>query len=194
MTNDQLAAYVPDLVRFEGSVGWMYRDVAGYVTVGIGNLIHDADDAMKFPFVVVNGHGRAATSAEINADFGRVIALARGMMAKAYRAPSGMEIELTDEAIRELAIGRLRSEFLPGLSRLCKGFETFPAPARAALVDLSWNLGLRGLETFGHMLAAVDRRDWAAAAEHCHRRTSRPERNDWCRAKFFEASGATPAT
>lgn len=189
MTDDQLAAFVPALVRWEGSVPWMYRDVLGYVTTAIGYLVHDATEAAKLPFQV---DGRPATAKEIGDDFLRVIALGRGMPAHAYRAYGPPHVELSDAAITALAIGRLRHEFIPGLQRLCPGFDGFPAPAQSALVDMAWNLGVRGLEKFGQVLAAVDRRVWRAAAEHCHRRTSRDERNAWCRAQFLAAAGSPP--
>ncbi len=178
------AIFVPDLIRWEGAVPFMYRDTEGYVTVGIGNLVHDADQACTLPFMTA---GYPSSHAEIQRDFLRVISLARGMAARAYRAPSEPRVELTDVGVSDLAVSRLRREFLPGLARICKGFDGFPGPAQAALVDMAWNVGMRGLETFGHMLAAVDRRDWKGAAESCHRLTSRPERNAWT-ADMFRAA------
>lgn len=37
MTDKQFRAFVPDLVRWEGALRWMYRDSLGYVTVAIGS-------------------------------------------------------------------------------------------------------------------------------------------------------------
>ena len=183
MTDDQLRAFIPDLVRWEGETTWMYRDVLGYVTVGIGELVHDAVHAASFPFEV---DGRRATEKEIGDEFLRVIAMPKGLPADRYRSDE-TRVELPASVVSDLALARLRDEFLPGLVRLLPAFETFPGPAQSALVDLAWNLGLRGLEKFGHLLGAVDRRDWAAAADECHRRGVRDERNAWCRGRFLAA-------
>lgn len=186
MTDEQLRAFVPDLVRWESSVPWMYRDTLGYVTVAIGCLIHDAADAARLPFLVDGG--APATAKQIGDDFLRVIALARGMSAAAYRAPGPPRVELSEAAIASLTIGRLRDEFIPGLTRLFVGFEELPTPAQSALVDLAWNLGVRGLAQFGHLRDAVARRDWKAASASCHVKTSREDRNQWRASKLLEAA------
>jgi len=184
--------FLPDLIAHEGSTTWMYRDVIGYATVGVGNLIHDVDDACALPFVNVTA-GRAATPDEVRKEFTRVMSQQRGMRADAYRA-SGLwpRIELTSDAVNVLLVKRLTTEFLPGLAKLIPGFDGLPDPAQSALLDMAFNLGLRGLERFGHMLAAVDQRDWREAARQCHRATCREERNAWTAAKFNEAAAVDP--
>ena len=196
MTDERLRVFVPDLVRWEGALRWMYRDSLGYVTVAIGYLLHDADEAAGLPFEV-DGE-RLASRAEIVADFHRVIALAKGMPAAKYRAPDSPRVELSDGSVTWLTTGRLQSEFIPGLTRLFVGFEDLPAPAQSSLVDLAWNLGIRGLAQFGHLREAVAQRRWARppgdrspgpfASESCHVKTSREDRNQWRAAKFLEAS------
>jgi GH24 family phage-related lysozyme (muramidase) len=181
------ASFVPDLIRWEGAIAWMYRDTLGYVTVGIGNLIHDADMAYSLPFKFT-ADGEPAAPGNIQRAFLRVIAMPKAMPASAYRQPDGERVELDDDGISDLAISRLRREFLPGLARLCPGFYAFPAPAQKALVDMAWNVGLHGLEQFGHLLAAVDKRDWSGAAASCHRKGVRDARNEWCRDQFLAAA------
>jgi|KBSSwiStaDraftv2_1062776.scaffolds.fasta_scaffold00267_43 GH24 family phage-related lysozyme (muramidase) len=178
--------FVPDLIRFEGSVPHMYRDTLGYVTVGVGNLVHDGLHAASLPFLTDGD--RRATAKEIGDDFLRVIALAKGMAASQYRAPRPPHVSLSQESIDELLRARLDLEFLPGIHRLLPDFDSYPAPAQSALVDIAFNCGVSGLSTFHHLLDACRNRQWAAAAELCHRKTSRAERNEWTRAKFLEAS------
>ena len=185
MTDEQLHDFVPDLVRFEGATTWMYRDTLGYVTVGIGNLVHDATEAGMLPFYV---DGREATTGETQQDFLRVISLPKGMPAKFYRAPGPPRVELTNEGVSNLAVSRLKHEFMPGLARLFIGFDDLPRPAQSALVDLAWNLGISGLAQFSHLRDAVARQDWNAAAASCHVKTSRDERNDWRAAMFRSAA------
>lgn len=183
MTDDQLAAFVPDLVKWEGSVGWMYRDTLGYVTVGVGNLLHSVDDAVRLPF---QSYSEAATTGEIGQDFLRVIGMPKGLSASAYAGAAG--VHLTAAAISDLAVRRLRDEFIPGITRLLPGFESFPGPAQSALVDMAWNLGVHGLAQFSYMLGMCENRNWTRAAASCHRKTSRAERNDWAAGKFLEAA------
>jgi len=185
VTDETLTKFVPDLVRWEGAISHMYRDQLGYITVAIGYLLHDPDEAAGLPFEV--GGERLATRAEIQADFLRVIALAKGMPAAKYRASGPPRVELSDASVASLTIGRLRTEFMPGLSRLFIGFEELPHGPQRALVDMAYNLGIGGLAQFGHLRAAVKARDWAGAAASCHVRTSREERNQWRAAKLLEA-------
>jgi GH24 family phage-related lysozyme (muramidase) len=180
------AQFVPHLLRFEGSVAWMYRDTLGYVTTGVGNLVHDGLDAASLPFLV-DGE-RRATPKEIGDDFLRVIALAKGMAASQYRAPHPPRIELSQASIDGLLRDRLDREFLPGIRRLLPSFDTYPSSAQSALVDIAFNCGVSGLSMFSHLLDACRKRQWSAAAESCHRKRCRDERNDWTREKFLEAA------
>jgi GH24 family phage-related lysozyme (muramidase) len=178
--------FVADLIRFEGSVPHMYRDTLGYVTVGVGNLVHDGLDAVSLPFLVDGA--RPATPKEIGDDFLRVIALAKGMPASKYRAPNPPRVELSQASIDSLLTNRLEREFLPGIRRLLPDFDGYPAPAQSALVDIAFNCGVSGLSTFSHLLEACRKRQWLSAAHSCHRKTSREERNQWCQERFEEAA------
>ena len=94
---------------------------------------------------------------------------------------------------RDLAAARLQREFLPGIRRLCPGFDGYPQPAQRALVDMAYNLGVGGLAKFPSMLQACERGDFAAAAGECHRRTCRDDRNEATRELFLAASHLTNA-
>ena len=181
--------FIPELLKWEGATTWIYRDVVGYATVAVGNLLHDADDACALPFFNVT-EGRAATTEEIRREFVRVMSCQRGQRASAYRATKlTPRIELSDGYVAILVRQRLEKEFLPGLRKMCPGFDAFPEPAQACLVDLAYNLGIgrpatadhkaTGLTAFGDLRAACNRGDWETAARECHVSTSRPERNAW---------------
>ena len=194
MTNDQLLTFVPDLVRWEGAVAHMYRDTLGYCTVGIGNLIHDVDEAMSIPFRFA---AREATRPEISSDFHRVMAMPKGLKASAYRTTTGPRIELTDGSIYQLAADRLAREFLPGLAVLYPGFEEFPLGPQRALVDLAWNVGIHGLAQFSRLRDAVNSRAWLSVPHEeaasfwsplCHVKGARPERHQWRVERFGEAA------
>ncbi len=179
------AQFVTDLIRWEGAVPWMYRDVAGFPTVGIGFLIHDVDHVCTFPFYT---QGRAATIDEIVRDFYRVMALAKGMPAPRYRAPNEPRVELRDADIANLTADKLAREYMPGIVRMFPAFDEFPFAAQQAIVDFCWNAGVAAMRNTEHLRPAIERRDWKAAAEACHRKTCRDDRNDWTRDKFLEAA------
>ena len=110
--------------------------------------------------------------------------------ASAYRLLSNLRLEL--DFVIGLVGQRLASEFIPGIVRICPGFDGFPLPARRAIVDMAYNLGIGGLARFPHMLAACNAGDWATAAAQCHRSTCRDSRNVWTSQMFVDASVANP--
>jgi type VI secretion system secreted protein VgrG len=109
------------------------------------------------------------------------------MRASYYRPLSALR--LSEDAIDQLAQGRLEREFLPGLRRLYDGFDSLPAPAQSALTDMAYNVGVAGLGKFTHLREAVNARDWLTASRECAVSTSREERNAW-RAWQFKESAA----
>src|SRR6185369_8603303 len=124
-------------------------------------------------------------------------------------------IEITEEQAKSWAIQRLKNEFLPQLRRYFKGFDSFPLPAREALIDMAYNMGVgsdehtvkakkkgeedkvvkaRGLASYKNLVRAVRAGDWQTASLHCWRKPSNaahPEhaeaRNAWTKKRFEEA-------
>jgi GH24 family phage-related lysozyme (muramidase) len=192
--------FLPNLIRWEGSVAWMYRDSAaeGNVTTGIGCLIPSSAAALALPWMIFTPAGPINASVfDVTTDRARVLRLAPGMVAAAYRAPSSVELLQTD--IEALAVRRLEKEFFPGLRELCPGFDAFPEPAQSAMVDMIYNLGegsdstpvrrATGLRGFPTMIRYANEGRWADCALECHRKPpTRDERNDWTRAQFLAAS------
>jgi hypothetical protein len=190
-----------DIQRWEGVILHMYLDTHDppLVTVGTGNMLPTVAAAQALPFVNASTH-KPATKEEIAAAYHAIAAMKGGMPARRYRrTPS---IELTTQKSKELAISRLTSEFIPGIRKMLPGFDSYPLPAREALIDIAYNAGVgddarvvhgkrhkaSGLHAFRHLREAVTAGDWLAAAGACHRSSSRPDRNAWTRALFEEAA------
>jgi GH24 family phage-related lysozyme (muramidase) len=206
ITDERLRQILLDLEKFEGRTVYLYNDNATPPnrTIGVGCMLKDAAAACLLSFRNT-GAGRAATAAEIAAEFARVAAMPGGWVARRYQAEAGAPvIELGDDDVTALGIAKLRNEFLPGLLTVCPGFEDFPQPAQSALIDMAWNLGLgapataahkaSGLRGFPSLLAACNGGDWATAARQSHVATSRDDRNAWRAAQFLAAGGgAQPA-
>lgn len=178
-----------DLLHWEGDVHHLYLDKHGLVTVGIGNLVKSAAAAAALPFVD-KSTGRPASQAEIAAAFDRVSHLPVGSRAGAYAGAT--TLRLPEDTVRALAANRLSGEFLPALRRDFPGFDNYPVAAQRALCDMSYNLGVGGLEKFQQLCDACKAGDWQTAAAECHRRTCRAERNDWTRDLFLEAAASVP--
>jgi GH24 family phage-related lysozyme (muramidase) len=180
--------YFEDLESHEGCTTWLYCDSRGFVTIGIGNLVASPSACAKLPFR--RSSGKIASVDEKYGAWARVNdAFDKAKSAAYYRGLTNLR--LTDAFVHALVAHRLEAEFIPGVTRLCPGFANFPLPARRALVDMAYNLGVGGLGMFPHMLAACNAGDWEMAAHQCHRSTCRDMRNAWTAQMFIDAD-ATP--
>ena len=65
------------------------------------------------------------------------------------------------DALLDLDIAAARAD----ARRRVQGFDTLPPQAQMVIIDMIFNLGVGGFSTFRKMIAAVERRDWTAAAE-----------------------------
>lgn len=187
MTNPSY--FVEDVIRWEGCVPWLYCDVLGYVTIGVGNLVKTAQDADRIPLYWPAGS--ALSTDEKRTEWQKVAAAynkARPVSAQAYAGLS--KARMRKEDVVALVTRRIGNEFLPGIRKLCPGFDDFPLAAQSALVDIAYNCGMGGLAKFSKMLAACNTENWKRAAETCHRKTSREARNQWAHDKFMEAAHA----
>ena len=179
---------IPRLESFEGRVPYMYRCTGGKVTVGkvtvgIGHAIETPAGALNLTWSI---DGRPATGAEIQADYANVAAARIGLVAQAY-APL-TEARMADADIDALIASDVAS-FETSLAATLPNWNTYPAPAQAALFDMAFNLGLGGLRKFPHLLAAVDAGQWDVAAAQCHRQGISEVRNQQTAALFLQAAG-----
>lgn len=189
-----------DIERWEGVVRHMYLDThkPPLVTVGTGNMLPDVAAAQALPFINAET-GKEATKEEIAHAFQTVAAMKGSMRAAKYKLKPS--IEITADYAKEMALKRLKSEFIPGIRRFLPGFDKYPAPAQQALVDMAYNIGIgrdekivdgkkqkaKGLHAFTHLKTAAEAGDWAAAAKACHSSSS-VQRNAW-RVQLFEEAG-----
>jgi GH24 family phage-related lysozyme (muramidase) len=93
--------------------------------------------------------------------------------------------------VNRLTEHRIIGEFVPGLRGIFSDFDGYPLPARRALLDLAYNLGVHGVSKFTHLIAACESGNWHTAAEECSTKNGRVDRNEWRSAMFLEA--ASPA-
>ena len=155
---------------FEGSIPYMYLDVKGLVTVGVGNLVDPVELATALPFRFKNKPGIAApgklsTRDQIAAEWQKLkndTSLAK----KGHLACAPVtDLELDDNAINSLIAQRLAgNEGFLKRQPAFKDFDKWPADAQLALLSMAWAMGPGGFAGFPHFSAACQRMDFKTAA------------------------------
>lgn len=158
----------------ENDVPYMYLDSVGNVTVGIGHLISNKAAAEALPFYNAKT-GKKATKAEIDTAFDAVQNAPTPHAAGFYQSYSDLVLHQPD--ITSLAQKQL-NEATADLKTMFPDYENFPAKARAALLDMMYNLGAYRLRVrFPHFDAAVRAYAWDIAAVQSQRNVQKA-RND----------------
>jgi GH24 family phage-related lysozyme (muramidase) len=152
--------------QFEGRVEYMYLDILGKVTIGVGNLIDPVPLALQLPFVSKNDE-RPASPDDIRRDFDTV----KGDPSLAARGHEACRditrLKLTgpavDTLVQDKAAGnesrlRARTEFA--------GYDGWSADAQLGVNSMAWAMG-PGFR-FPHFQDACAAGRWVAAARECH--------------------------
>lgn len=183
-------AYLDDSAKqvadFEGAIPYLYLDsaVPPNATAAIGLMLSSLEASQALPWYV-NDFSRAATQLEVARDWARVKAMRGGMMAAQYRSPDGLS--LTDADM----LSMLRSE-LGGidaqLATMYTSYPKWPDPAKFAILDMAYNLGLRELrDGYPVFDRAANEEDWLTCSGQCHRNGPSFARNQWTAEQFSAA-------
>lgn len=152
---------------FEGRVHWMYVDVKGLVTTGVGNLIDPVSLAVVLPFQHA-ATGAAATQAEITAAWTDLKNNNVTLAQAGYQAcASRNDLRLSDPAIDNLVSSKLASNEATFL-RSFPNFESWPADAQLAGMSMCWALGSAFASQWPQLSAALNAQNWTAAAANCN--------------------------
>jgi hypothetical protein len=182
-----LDKYLDFTQPLEGVIQWMYLDVKGLVTTGIGNLIDggkegadpkpgDDKGALALPWVNRKTK-KKATKEEIAAEWQMIKGKTELAKTGASNPKSGAvafaTLELAMDDIEDLVAKKLESNGVE-LAKHFPGFKDFPADAQLGLLSMAWALGgafAKGYPTFAK---AVNKKtgkdadpDWAAAGKDC---------------------------
>jgi hypothetical protein len=183
-------AWEPFNRPLEGRVHWMYLDVKGLVSTGVGNLI----DATKTPLTQPDATERARSheiarrlpwQVGVDGEFASDQEIDNAwdvVKSRMDLAPRGggifvdiTELRISDEAIDHLVETRLAemASFLKGRTMLIDGsrvapfgdFDSWPADAQLGLLSMAWGMGPAfNFPKFQHAAFA---RDWLTAADEC---------------------------
>lgn len=178
-----------DMQSHEALILHLYLDSVNKVTVGVGNMLPTLAAAQALAFVKRKAPGGAATADEIKADWDAVNEHAgKNLAARSYAKYTALN--LPADVCWAMLKTRIDHEYIPGLKRAYKDWDQYPLPAKRALLDMAYNLGLKGLSKFKTMNGHVDKLAWDKAADACERKGIPKERNSWTRARFQEAMPA----
>ena len=174
-------------------VPYMYKDRKENVTVGIGTLLKDAQEAEKLPFVERGTNKKAHKNHIINA-FNKVnnspISGVAGHLK--FKPLTNIVISEADAVIQasndmQTFINELK------MQRFFREFDTFPVTAKMGLLDMIYTLGLtRLLDQFDTFNPAVRRRDWKLAAVESSRKKIASSRNQIVQQWFEQAAKQEP--
>jgi hypothetical protein len=154
--------------KFEDRVPYMYLDIKGLVTVGIGNLIDPVAAAQALPFQFKNAPGSFATPDEIAAEW-QAVKNDQSLKTSWYSAfESITQLELSDDSIDAVILERLNQNesFLKG-PQWFPNFDTWPADAQLGLLSMAWAMGPASFAGFPRFSAACRILDFKTAAAEC---------------------------
>jgi GH24 family phage-related lysozyme (muramidase) len=152
--------------RFEGRVPWMYLDINGLVTVGVGNLIDPESLALGLPFAHKQD-GTPATVEEIRTERRRV-KTDSSLATRGHRAAEAVtEFALSEAAIDDLVRTKLEANTAVLMGTFPE-WNDWPADARLGVLSMAWGLGAGFPARFPRFTSAARAHDWKTAAVECH--------------------------
>jgi hypothetical protein len=159
-----LDAFVPFTAKFEGALSFMYLDVRGLVTTGIGNLIDPIGLATSLPWR--RPDGSIATVSEIEDNWhlvkGRADMASGGGVA--FGRLAGNTLRLDQDGIDQVVALRFH-ENESILASQFPAYGSWPADAQLALHSLAWARGPANFRGgFPRLTAALLARDFRTAA------------------------------
>jgi len=157
--------FVAFTTTFEGRVSWMYVDVKGLVTTGIGNLIDSVDAAAALPWQ--HKGGGAATRDEVAKAWNDLKANRVALGKAGYKAcESRNDLRLSDAAIGTLVGTKLDSNAAT-FAKSFPDFASWPADAQLAAMSMSWALGPAFAPKWPSLTAALKGKNFTSAAANC---------------------------
>jgi hypothetical protein len=159
--------------KFEGFVPYMYLDIKGLVTVGVGNLVDPVALAQALPFRFKTKPGIAtpgvpATQDQIAAEWQKLKGNSN-LAREGFKACEPItELELSDDDIDSLILARgTGNEGFLKRQQWFKDFDAWPADAQLGLLSMAWAMGPGGPGQFPHFRAACQSLDFKTAALEC---------------------------
>lgn len=171
--------------KWEGSVGHLYLDPNGFVTVGVGHMIPNADACAAIPFVT--GNGDAATEDQKRDEWNLIKGQTFGQKYGAGYYHQFCNLKMNVDPDVNNLLGDDIDVRVQQLQGIFPDYDGYPDAAKEGLMDMIYNLGEGGLQNkFPSFCKAVKSNDWQTAAVQCHRKPPVSDaRNDDVRQLFL---------
>ncbi len=150
----------------EGLTNWMYLDIKGLVTTGMGNLIDPVEAALRLTWHTADG--AIATPDAVRREWRRIktdLPLAH-LGAQAARRVATLYLDEAD--IDTLIFAKLdHDEAILKANPAFADFDDWPADAQLGLLSMGWAMGPGFGARFPHFSTACAAGDFATAAKDC---------------------------
>lgn len=171
-------------VRFneplEGRVDYMYLDVKGYVSTGVGNKIDQTKGELRAPTeseraeslrmanrVSWSNNGAPASEGEVASAWDTVKSrMDIAGQASAFAGETTLRITSEQDLLGLVRRTLADMEFILMSRTEFADFDNWPASAQIATLSMSWAMG--PAFNFPHFQGHVAQADWAGAADQCH--------------------------
>lgn len=157
----------------EGRVRFMYQDVKGLITIGVGNLIDPMSAALGLPFKKrrkpgVPNPGALASRAEIEAEW-KLIKGKPEFAKLGHKACDPLcTLELDDADIDNIVRTKLlANETFLKKQKPFRDLESWPADAQLGLLSMAWAMGPGFGARWPKFSGACEKADFDVAAENC---------------------------
>lgn len=149
----------------EGVISFLYQDVKGLVSIGIGNLVDPIQLAMTLPLVRTSD-GQPATRNEIAAEWAKIKALPDGAAGGWRAAARVVTLHLTDDGINDMVLNKLAENDRYIAARFPQ-YESWPADAQLGVMSMCWAVGPAFQADWPRFTASLREQDWRTAAVEC---------------------------
>jgi len=172
-----IGAWHPFSEPLEARVPYMYVDVLGLVTTGVGNLIDSVAAAQKLPWRKPGG--QLASASEV-AGHWQLLKDNRARLAKLHHRYTkiffenayGFALTLSDAAIDKVVADKLESNADYLEARHFPNFAEYNADLQLVLLSIAWAVGPGFPVKFPTFTRAVNNDDMKVAVEQCAIRTA----------------------
>lgn len=155
--------------EFEGRVSWMYLDIKGLVTIGLGCLIDPQVMAGHLPFVRLQDK-QPASATEICLEWSKIKRMKDLAQKGHLAARKHCSLRLLEKDIDELARYRLlENEKI--LKLAFPKWPDFPADAQLALNSMAWAMGAFFFRKWPKLMKNINDGRFDLAATNCAMRT-----------------------
>lgn len=142
-------------IGHEGYTPFMYLDVKGLVTTGIGNLIDSPSSAKSLKWVY-KGTDTRASGADIEAAW-RLVKSRQDLKDRGGFAYASLtNIVLPDDEIDRL-VTLTADRFINKLKKFFPGFDSWPADAQLGVLSMSWAMGPEFSVKYPRFTAALNK-------------------------------------